>query len=410
MTAIDTPPAAVLREAMVARMVADGAIRTRRVADAMRRVHRHLFLPDAPLETVYGMEAVVTAWDTNGAPTSAVSAPPIVAMMLEQLRVEPGQRVLEIGSGGYNAALLAELVGPTGQVTTIDIDQPPLDRARRGLAAAGWPAVNVEQADGGHGLAQHAPYDRIVVTGAADDIPPAWIEQLAPAGRIVVPLRIRGLTQSIAFVRLRDGVLWGQSVRECGFVLLRGAASVDRRFVPLVGGEGVFAVDDDADAPVDEAALARALHGPRETHWTGVTVARQEWFGSLYLWLATNHPGYCTLNTAVDTDGALQPVLPWGSPAVAGSDTFAYLTRRPVGDDVSEFGVHAHGTLAAAAAADLCNLVQQWDLYHRDGVGPLIVADPVPAAPATAGTSVIRKRHVWLHVTWPDAGTDDAAS
>ncbi|MGH3885395.1 MAG: methyltransferase domain-containing protein [Pseudonocardiaceae bacterium] len=102
----------------------------------------------------------------------------------------PGHRVLEIGAGtGYNAALLAHLVGPAGKVTTVDIDSKVVRGARECLAAAGYRGVSVVCGDGEFGYSDHAPYDRIVVTAGAWDLPPAWVDQLAAGGRLVVPLR-----------------------------------------------------------------------------------------------------------------------------------------------------------------------------------------------------------------------------
>lgn len=88
----------------------------------MRAVPRHLFVPDATVERAYSNEAVVTHRDADGVAVSSSSAPGVVASMLEQLDVQPGHRVLEIGAGtGYNAALLAHLADPAGEVTTVDI-------------------------------------------------------------------------------------------------------------------------------------------------------------------------------------------------------------------------------------------------------------------------------------------------
>ncbi|HET9896690.1 MAG TPA: hypothetical protein VFQ44_17305 [Streptosporangiaceae bacterium] len=117
--------------------------------------------------------------------------------MLEQAAIEPGMRVLEIGSGGYNAALIAELVGPSGAVTTVDIDPDVTGRATELLAAAGYGQVRVVLADGTGGEPAGAPYDRIMVTVEAADIAPAWVTQLVPQGRLVVPLRVCSLTRSV---------------------------------------------------------------------------------------------------------------------------------------------------------------------------------------------------------------------
>lgn len=87
---------------------------------------------------------------------------------------------------------MAELVGSEGTVTTVDIDPEVTDRACSLLGEAGYSRVNVVLADAETGVAEHAPYDRIIVTAGAWDIPPVWVEQLADGGRIVVPLRMRG--------------------------------------------------------------------------------------------------------------------------------------------------------------------------------------------------------------------------
>ena len=127
--------------------------------------------------------------------------------MLEQAGIEPGMRVLEVGSGGYNAALIQEITGANGQVTTVDIDADITDRARGCLAAAGYGGVNVVLADAEGGVPEGAPYDRSIVTAAAWDIPPAWISRLTQRGRLIVPLRMGGLTRSIAFDRDGDGLV-----------------------------------------------------------------------------------------------------------------------------------------------------------------------------------------------------------
>lgn len=122
---------------------------------------------------------------------SSISAQQLQAHMLEQAEITVGMRILEIGSGGYNAALLAELVGPSGQVTTVDIDEDITDRASRLLGEAGYSRVNVVLADAEGGVPEYAPYDRILVTAGAWDVPPAWVAQLAEGGRLLVPLQVR---------------------------------------------------------------------------------------------------------------------------------------------------------------------------------------------------------------------------
>jgi protein-L-isoaspartate O-methyltransferase len=126
------------RRALLAAVRERGAARDAAVARALLTVPRHVFLPGIALEEVYRDDAIVTKRDGDGVPISSSSQPTIMAIMLDQLGVAPGHRVLEIGAGtGYNAALLAQLVGPTGEVVSIDIDEDVVERARAGLAAAG---------------------------------------------------------------------------------------------------------------------------------------------------------------------------------------------------------------------------------------------------------------------------------
>ena len=111
-----------LRQALVSELKREGRVRSPRVEAALRSVARELFVPGVPIEEVYRPSDAIVVKRVEGVSVSSASAPDVVAVMLEQLAVEPGQRVLEIGAGtGYNAALLAELVGPAGQVVSIEI-------------------------------------------------------------------------------------------------------------------------------------------------------------------------------------------------------------------------------------------------------------------------------------------------
>jgi len=132
--------------------------------------------------------------------------------------------VLEIGAAtGYNAALMAHIVGESGHVVTVDIEFDVVEDARRHLSAAGHGCVKAISADGGHGYLDDAPYDRIIATTGAWDIPPAWREQLKPGGRLVLPLSIRGGKQGIVSFDNEGDRLTSGKIRPTGFILLRGA-------------------------------------------------------------------------------------------------------------------------------------------------------------------------------------------
>lgn len=218
-----TNDAVTLRHAMVDALVAGKVICTEGVEAALRAVPRHLFAPWLSLPDAYSDRAWALPDRPADAPAS-ISQPTFVAMMLESSRVQSGQRVLEIGAGtGYNAALLSHLVGGWGTVVTIDIEEQLVETARMRLN--GYVNVQVIQGDGGHGYAPGMPYDRIVVTAGAWDLPPAWTEQLSSSGELILPLHLGGEPQDhelIAF-RRQEGRVVGRGIGSVQMVLLRGA-------------------------------------------------------------------------------------------------------------------------------------------------------------------------------------------
>jgi methyltransferase of ATP-grasp peptide maturase system len=240
-----------LRRRLVEHLLDEDVLHAPEWIAAFRAVPRHVFLPRffAPagglwaavdrgdpgwLETVYSRDVLVTQLDDDpgrwelarrtgpvaGAPTSASSMPSIMAIMLEELRVRDGQRVLEIGTGtGYNAALLSHRCG-ADRVSTVDIDAAIVADARARLAAAGHrPACAV--GDGARGFPAQAPFDRVLCTASVTSIPPAWLAQTAPGGLIVTTLNRPIGAGLIRLVVDEDGTAQGR-------VLAR-----DGRFMPL---------------------------------------------------------------------------------------------------------------------------------------------------------------------------------
>jgi protein-L-isoaspartate(D-aspartate) O-methyltransferase len=390
-----------LRAALTEKLVADGTIASAAVEAAFRAVPRHLFTPGASLADAYAWNLVVAKkTNADGVTISSVSAPNIQAMMLEQAGLRPGMRVLEIGSGGYNAALMAEIVGPRGEVTTIDIDPEVTDRARTCLAMAGYPQVNVTLADGEDGLAGHGPYDRILVTVGAWDIPPAWLDQLNVDATITVPLRMRGLTRSLTLAR-DDGHLVAQSMQVCGFVAMQGAGAHQERQLSLLGTQICLRFDD--SDTVKPEPLNEALETARVEAWTGVLVGPVEAFDSLDLWLATELDGFCLLSVDDDLDtGLVSPQNKRACPAAVVDGTLAYLALRKRDHDVFEFGAHAYGPDAAWLADALATLIRVWDGDHRHGPEPRIEVHPAGAPDDRLPIGrVIDKRHTRVTITWP---------
>lgn len=261
----DTAEAAQRRAAMLDRLHAVDALHDPAVARALGDTPRHLFLPRLSLAEAYENVAVATRWE-RGAPISSVSQPEIVALMLEQLRVVPGMRALEIGAGsGYNAALLAALTGPAGSVTTIELDPELADGAADHLAMAGYPPerARVIAGDGWAGHSAGAPWDRIQATAGVWDIPPAWFEQLAEGGVMVVPLWL-GVTDVSVALRKRAGALVSESWALCGFVRLRGEGAGQPPLVRLGGRRSLGGPGADTVAGRVSALLSQPA---RRSHW-----------------------------------------------------------------------------------------------------------------------------------------------
>lgn len=391
-----------LRASMVDLIKETGHARTSRVEQAMRAVPRHEFVPDATLEDAYADIAVITKRDANGAALSCASVPTIVAMMLDQLDVRPGHRILEIGAGtGYNAALLACLTGPSGQVTTIDIDAEVTAQARHALDATGCGHVKVITGDGALGDFEHAPYDRIIVTVGAWDLPTSWRDQLAPGGRLVVPLRWRGQSRSVALLREGD-LLRSDATDLCGFVPMIGQ---DGERTGHLDPDDQVALYWDADQPINLAALSGALTQSKTAVWSGVTVGPYDPFDGVWLNLTATEPGTCRIaadRAAVDS-GLCTPAIPARSPALVEGDSLTYFTVRRLKDSTnrqSELGAIGHGPAGQQLAERLCEQIRVW---NQDRTGhPNVIAYPAstPNDNLLRGGVVIDKRYVRLLVTF----------
>ena len=315
-----------------------GIFTTPQVEAAFRTVPRHLFLPGVELETAYGRKPVVTLRATDGTSLSSASSPTLVATMLEQLSPRPGQRVLEVGAAtGINAALLSELVGPTGAVVTIELDPDLTSAATQNLHRAGYQKVTVLCGDGALGHPARAPYDGIIVTAEARDIPPAWWEQLRTGGRLVVPLRLHGsgLTRAVAFDLTDPDRMTSTSAVVCGFVPMRGQAEHDEQHLRLA--DDVLLKIDAEDLPSPGYGpgspggdLGGVLARPRQEHWTGIQVRHDEPAEHLDLWLlttTTDRFGRLSVSSTARNLGH-DPALRWGGAALYDTTALAYLATR----------------------------------------------------------------------------------
>jgi protein-L-isoaspartate(D-aspartate) O-methyltransferase len=168
------------RRRMVDQQLRGRDIKDPRVLAAMEKVPRHLFVPANVRHEAYGDHPVPIGHGQT------ISQPYIVAFMTEALDVRPGHRVLEIGTGsGYQAAVLGELAG---EVYTMEIIEPLARSAREALESLGYKNVHVRAGNGYEGWPEHAPYDRIMVTAAPEEVPPALVEQLKVGGLMAIPV------------------------------------------------------------------------------------------------------------------------------------------------------------------------------------------------------------------------------
>jgi protein-L-isoaspartate(D-aspartate) O-methyltransferase len=203
---------------MVDTLRANDCLHDGRVAEAMMRVQRHLFVPQRLWPLAYADRPLPI---DEG---QTISAPHMVAMMAEFMRLAPGMKVLEVGAGsGYHAAVIAELVRP-GRVFSIEVVPRLAETARGNLHRSGYSEVEVVVGDGSLGLPAEAPFDRISVAAAAPRIPMPLKEQLGEGGVMLIPVGGRG-SQDLLMVRRERGRL--TETEMCGVM-----------FVPMVGEHG----------------------------------------------------------------------------------------------------------------------------------------------------------------------------
>lgn len=371
--------AARLRERMADNVIAKGWAPSPRVQDALRRVTRHRFVPETRLETAYDDNlAVVTVRESPQTALSSVSAAWLQADMIEQLRLEPGMTVLEVGSGGYNAELLAHVVGDRGRVVTVDIDPYVVHRTQRLCAEAGSGRVTAVLGDGALGAPAHVPaggFDGVIITHTATDIVPAWREQLAEGGRLVVPLDVGGYTRSITLVR-RGDVLRAEHWTYCGFVRDRGAAARNVPTTTLADGE--VTVRWELGTAGDTSGLDKALRGTRHELSTGLVVAGQFNFETLQVFASTTLPGFCRLSVPSGSELVLQE----DAAAIVADGSLAYLTHVQISDGPepadrrSEFRIHAYGRSGPELAVRFATCVRTWDREVRESGYPSLSVHP----------------------------------
>jgi len=189
-----------------------------RVMEVMGKVPRHEFVPVEIQPYAYLNRPLPIGFDKT------ISQPFIVALMTDMLEIRKEDVVLEIGTGlGYQAAVLAELAH---KVYSVEIIEALAQQAAKRLSRAGYTNVEIKVANGSHGLPQHAPYDKVMVTAAPDLIPPALINQLKPGGRMMIPAGLSDNQQLILVEKSANGRLSTKEILPVRFSQLEGAESI----------------------------------------------------------------------------------------------------------------------------------------------------------------------------------------
>ncbi|MFJ3877152.1 methyltransferase, FxLD system [Streptomyces sp. NPDC090077] len=422
--AADQPPvqgepaeAARLRAAMAQMVIDGGWAPSAPVQEALWTVPRHRFAPEANLLAAYdgGDRAVITRYDEGGTAISSVSAAWLQADMIEHLGLMPGAVVFEGGSGGYNAELIAHVTGPGGRVITVDIDPWVVRRTRRFLTEAGSSRVTAVEADAALGapapLVPRGGFDASMITYNCRDIAPAWREQLAEGGRLVLPLEMGGYTRAVTFER-HDEVLRARHFTYCGFVRDQGQQA---RAIPVLSLlDGGLTVRFEHGTAADTTGLEEALRGPRHEVATGVTMGANAYFGSLQLYAATTLSGFCRLAAHQEPDEGVTAIAKdHDAPAIVGDASLAYLIHVKTKDGDSpqdkrwEWTVHAFGEQGHALAERLADTVRAWDRHVRAAdngrhADPVLTVHPAgtPNDALPAG-DVLDKENCRLVFRWP---------
>jgi len=182
---------------------------------ALGEVPRHLFVPESLILMAYQDTPLPIGFDKT------ISQPFIGAAMIELLEIEEGSRVLEVGTGyGYQAALMSEM---GALVWSVEVVEEFAEAAQARFAALGYP-VQVRVGDGSRGWPEHAPFDRVLVTAAATEPPPALVDQLAPGGRMVIPLGGDEIQQLSVVAKQPDGTIGTLPLMPVRFTRLEEAA------------------------------------------------------------------------------------------------------------------------------------------------------------------------------------------
>jgi protein-L-isoaspartate(D-aspartate) O-methyltransferase len=367
-----------------------------RVEAAFRRIPRELFLRGVPESDVYSDKSVPVRVDHEGVVYCDSIMPSVIAQMLNRLELQAGHNVLEIGTGtGYTAVLARAILGDHGHVTTMEIDPDIAQLSAANIEQIDLPGIHLVQDDGANGYAPNAPYDRIVSTVGVWDLPPVWVQQLKPDGRMVVPVWIDGLQVLATFIPQGDGTLYSDFNKPSAFVYIRGAAAGPNVW-KRVGSTSLTLFADDVEH-LDMAAMHMLLSSDADScHLSAPLDSSDYWYGFLP-YLMINEP---------DTDiFGLYDVV--GNRAAYGVDGsgFAYFTPASA-VFVPYLGLgYTYCFAGADAFLAVEDALNQWQDAGRPAIDMLRLR-LVPrdhGRPQITSGKVYERRDHYLHV-WQETG------
>jgi protein-L-isoaspartate(D-aspartate) O-methyltransferase len=249
-------------QSLVASLKRRGILRDPAIEAALLALPRAWFLPGVSPEIAYTDRSVPYPGGPSGSREIASTQPSVTVRMLTQLRLKPGQNVLQVGAGsGYTAALIAHIIGETGRVTAIELDHVTVQDALDNLQRSQMGRVLVVEADAAQGYAPRANYDRILVNAAVWDVPRAWVQQLKAEGILVAPIWLDALQYSAAFRLQAGGTLVSSDLTPTHFVPLRGNAAGPRMDL-RIGGSSLLLTGK--TNRIDSAALHMLMSEPGE--------------------------------------------------------------------------------------------------------------------------------------------------
>jgi protein-L-isoaspartate(D-aspartate) O-methyltransferase len=311
---------------------------------------------------------------------------------------------------------MGHLVGEHGRVTTIDIDQDIVEAAQAHLAAAKCQNVTVICGDGIAGYAANAPYDRIILTVGGWEIAPAWLEQLQSDGRLLLPLSLKGPQFAIAF-EWQDGRLVSHSVRDCGFMRLRGSLAGPYQLIAVGPDDNVLVgFEEDAQKPrlVPTDNIYEWLNATYEEVATGIQVTSHDVWRSLMFWLAIHEPRFVNVSLKGEMVASQKaPYLfgadsqfPWRATIGLLHETGLAVVVRPPGHllemkpppekpETFELYVRCYGD-GETAVAQLLTHLQQWHAAGRPHSANIQVEVYPINIPIPEGIAIPRRWHTFV--------------